>query len=131
MASAESLCDRVVMLAAGKTVFEGPIGAVRDGVAHGAVVVTTDPDALLAAAASVGGEALPMSRNAGRYQGLAQRWRVILPAHTTHPALVRALAEHGAPVLAFTPIKADLEGAFWELTQAATEAPRAEGRRAA
>jgi len=131
MAAAESLCDRVVMLAAGRTVFEGPIAAVRDGAAHGAVVVTTDPDALRAAAASVGGEARPMTRSADRYTGLAQRWRVILPAHTTHPALLRALAERGAPVLAFTPIKADLEGAFWDLTETAAEAPRPATRRAA
>jgi ABC-2 type transport system ATP-binding protein len=131
MAAAENLCDRVVMLSAGKTVFEGPIDAVRDGAAHGAVVVTTDREALIAAAASIGGEARPMTRHADRYNGLAQRWRVILPANTTHPALVRALAEFGAPVLAFTPIKADLEGAFWELTGPAAETATADAKRAA
>ena len=72
-----------------------------------------------------------MTRYADRYTGLAQRWRVILPARTTHPALVRALAESGAPVLAFTPIKADLEGAFWELTGPAADAAPAGQRHAA
>ena len=123
MAAAESLCDRVVVLSAGRTVFEGPTGAVRERAAHGAVVVTTDAGALMAAAASVGGEARPMTPEAARNDGSAQRWRVILPAQTTHPALLRALAECGAPVLAFTPIKADLEGAFWELSEPADAGP--------
>jgi hypothetical protein len=35
------------------------------------------------------------------------------------------MAEHGASVLAFTPIKADLEGAFWALAEAPLPARRA------
>jgi ABC-2 type transport system ATP-binding protein len=131
MAAAESLCDRVVVLAAGRTVFEGPIEAVRDGAAHGAVIVTSDAAALCEAADAIGGEARPMAPGAPRTDGAAQRWRVIMPAHVTHPALLRALAERGAPVLAFTPIKADLESAFWDLTQPAAEASAADARRAA
>ena len=131
MAAAESLCDRVVMLAAGRTVFEGPIEAVRDGAAHGAVVVTPDTDALIDAAAAIGGEARPLSSAAAMGAEAAQRWRVVMPAHVTHPALLRALAERNAAVLAFTPIKADLEGAFWELTEAKVAAPATATRRAA
>jgi hypothetical protein len=39
---------------------------------------------------------------------------------------MRALAERGAAVLAFTPIKADLEGAFWGLTHEAPDAAPAD-----
>ncbi len=114
MAVAESLCDRVVMLADGRTVFEGSLAEAAERAAHGAVVVTTDAAALAEAARAVGGSLQPMAGEAGGASG-ARRWRVALPAHVTHPALLRALAERGAPVLAFTPIKSDLEAAFWDL----------------
>jgi hypothetical protein len=64
-------------------------------------------------------------------EGEAVRWRVVLPANVTHPALLRALAEHSAPILAFTSIKSDLEGAFWDLTSASRPAASPQGRRAA
>ena len=111
MSAAESLCDRVVMLAGGRTVFEGPLTQAAEGAPHGAVVVTSDDAALVAAARSVGGEAHPMSERIGE----ATRWRVVLPPQVTHPALMRALAEHAVPLFAFEPIKADLEAAFWNL----------------
>ena len=124
MAVAEALCDRVVMLSDGRTVFEGPVSAAAERAAHGAVVVTTDPIALAEAAKAVGGEVRPMTAAdgaAGSAEGGARRWRVLLPSHVPHPALLRALSERGAPVLAFTPIKADLEGAFWDLARPSAE----------
>jgi ABC-2 type transport system ATP-binding protein len=124
MAVAEALCDRVVMLSDGRTVFEGPVSAAAERAAHGAVVVTTDPMALAEAAKAVGGEVRPMTAAdgaAGSVEGGARRWRVLLPSHVPHPALLRALSERGAPVLAFTPIKADLEGAFWDLARPSAE----------
>ena len=113
MAVAESLCDRVVMLSHGRTVFEGSIAEAAGRASHGAVVVTTDAAALADAALAVGGSLHPMAGEASGAE-TACRWRVALPAHVTHPALLRALAERGAPVLAFTPIKSDLEAAFWD-----------------
>jgi hypothetical protein len=47
---------------------------------------------------------------------------VVLPREVTHPALMRALAERGVPIFAFEPIKADLEGAFWNLAEGALAA---------
>ncbi len=111
MTAAETLCDRVVMLAGGRTVFEGPLAEASDLAPHGAVVVTSDEAALIAAARSVGGEVRPMTGGIGE----AGRWRVVLPKQVNHPALVRALAEFSVPILAFEPIKANLEGAFWDL----------------
>jgi ABC-2 type transport system ATP-binding protein len=112
MAAAEQLCDRAVVLAGGRTVFEGALAEAAERAPHGAIVVTTDEAGLIAAATRVGGEARPMAGAMGE----AIRWRVVLPRHVNHPALMRALAEEEVGILAFEPIKADLEGAFWALS---------------
>jgi hypothetical protein len=116
------------MLAGGRTVFEGPLEEASQRAPHGAVVVTADDAGLVAAAESIGGVARPMSARIGD----AVRWRVILPRQVTHPALMRALAERSVPIFSFEPIKADLEGAFWDLAAAAPrQAEVAPTRRAA
>ncbi len=128
MAAAQGVCDRVVMLAAGRTVFEGTLGDVAKRAPHGAIVDTADAEGLLAAAASLRAEARPLAGGVGQ----AQRWRVVLPREITHPALMRALAEHEVPIFTFQPIKPDLEGAFWDLAaEPAAEAQTAPLRRAA
>jgi len=114
MAAAQAQCDRIVMLAGGRTVFEGTIDEAARRAPHGAVVVTSDAEALLAAAAATGGTAHQLASAIGD----ASRWRVVLPPEVTHPALMRALAERGASILTFHPIKADLEGAFWDMASA-------------
>jgi len=113
MAAAESICDRVVMLAAGRTVFEGLLPDAAALAPHGAIVVTSDGEGLAAAASAVGGKVFPL----GSVNAEAMRWRVVLPRHVTHPALVRALAERNVPLLNFQPIRPGLEGAFWQLAE--------------
>ena len=125
MPAAETLCDRVVMLAAGRTVFEGPLAEATGRAPHGVVVVTSDAAGLMDAAAAVGGEARPMALGEAARIGESARWRVILPREVTHPALMRALAERGVPIFAFEPIKPDLEAAFWDLASAPAERRRA------
>ena len=115
MAAAEAVCDRVVMLADGRTVFEGPLDEASDLAPHGAVVVTADLAGLRAAADALGAEIAPMSLS----QGGSGRWRVLLPEHVPHPALIRALAEQQVSIQAFEPIKADLAGAFWQIASPA------------
>lgn len=122
MTAAEKICDRVVMLSAGRTVFEGAVLEAAALSPHGAEVVTSDVEGLAAAARSVGGHAVPLAGGMGE----AGRWRVVLPRHVTHPALVRALAEHGVPLFNFQPIEASLESAFWQLAE-----PKAAQSRAA
>jgi ABC-2 type transport system ATP-binding protein len=121
MASAEKVCDRVAILSGGCTVFEG---AVPDAAAlspHGAEVVTAEAKRLAVAAESVGGHVVPLAGGIGE----AGRWRVVLPRHVTHPALVRALAEHGVPFFNFQPIEPSLESAFWQLAEPRTTKSRA------
>ena len=127
MAAAETLCDRVVMLAGGRTVFEGAIAEASERAPHGAVVVTADQAGLMSAAAAVGGQAHPLAGAIGE----AARWRVVLPREVTHPALMRALAERGVPIFTFQPIKADLEGAFRDLASIPALPASGEVRRAA
>ncbi|HET9159729.1 MAG TPA: ATP-binding cassette domain-containing protein [Caulobacteraceae bacterium] len=121
MAVAERLCDGVVILAGGKTVFQGAVASAVDQAANGAYV-TAPPDAPIPdIAARLGGRAEPM----GAQIGEAVRWRVILPREVGHVALTRAMAEREVALFGFEPIKADLEGAFWSLAGAvqASEAP--------
>lgn len=113
MAAAETICDRVVMLSAGRTIFEGPVLDASALAPHGAIVVTADAKGLDAAARALGGHIAPVAGGMGD----AARWRVILPRQITHPVLIRALAEHGVPIFAFEAIKPGLEGAFWHLAQ--------------
>jgi ABC-2 type transport system ATP-binding protein len=111
LAAAETLCDRVVILSGGRTVFEGSVADATQMATHGALVTCPDPAGLLEAVAQVGGSASPL---AGRV-GEAVRWRVVLPRHVTHPVLLRALAEREVTIYGFEPMKTDLEGAFWRL----------------
>lgn len=120
MAAAEGVCDRVVMLSEGRTVFEGPLPEASALAPHGAIVVTTDAAGLAAAAEMVGGHIQPLTKG----EHGAGRWQVVLPRHVTHPALVRALADCSVPVFAFQPIERNLEGAFWQLATAGSDARR-------
>jgi ABC-2 type transport system ATP-binding protein len=122
MAAAEKICDRVVMLSAGRTVFEGAMPDAAALSPHGAEVVTADVKRLTAAARSVGGHVVPLAAGMGE----AGRWRVVLPREVTHPALVRALAHFEVPIFNFQPIETCLESAFWNLAE-----PRAAESRAA
>jgi len=127
MSSAQGVCDRVVMISGGRTVFDGPTADAAERAPHGAVVVTTNPRALHEAVAAVGGHAHPMPSRLGE----AGRWRVVLPLQAPHPAFVRAMAEAQVPVASFEPIKADLEGAFWQLSAEAASSATVEVRNAA
>jgi ABC-2 type transport system ATP-binding protein len=111
MAAAERLCDEVVIVAAGRTVFAGEVAAAAEQAGHGVYVTTADSGALKAAVEAMGGTAQPFASQFGD----ALRWRVMLPAHVPHVALMRALAERQVAIQGFEPIRADLEGAFWSL----------------
>ena len=65
MAAAEKVCDRVVMLSAGRTVFEGAVPDAAALAPHGAEVVTAEAEGLAAAAASVGGHVIPLAGGMG------------------------------------------------------------------
>ena len=111
MAVAERLCDEVVILAEGRTVFEGALASATAHAANGAFVVTPHDAPIPDIAAALGGRAEPL----GAQIGEAVRWRVTLPAGVSHVALIRAMAGREVEIFGFEPMKADLEGAFWSL----------------
>lgn len=113
MAVAERLCDRVAVLAGGRTVFEGAVAEAALHAPNGAFVTLDDAAALLEVCARLGGEARPFDGAMGR----AMRWRVLLPADVSYVALMRALAERELAIHGFEPIEPDLEGAFWALSE--------------
>jgi ABC-2 type transport system ATP-binding protein len=113
MAAAESVCDRVVILSAGRTIFEGSLPDAAALSPHGAVVVTAEAMKLAAAAEAIGGYVVPMTAGLGE----AGRWRVVMPREVTHPALIRALATYEVPIFNIQPIEANLESAFWNLAE--------------
>ena len=118
MAAAERLCDEVVIVADGRTVFQGPVEAAASHAPHGVYVTCGDEAGLAAVVRKLGGEAHAFPGKMGE----ALRWRVLLPATVPYPALMRAMAEASLPVQGFEPMRADLEGAFWSLSTARREA---------
>lgn len=113
MSVAERLCDRVVMLSQGRTVFEGAVEDAAAHAPHGAHVTLTDGGALQKVVAGLGGEAHAFPTKLGE----AQRWRVLLPPNVPYVLLMRALAEHQLTVHGAEPIEPSLEGALWALSQ--------------
>lgn len=111
MAAAERLCDKVVIISDGRTVFEGAVAEAAAKAPHGVYVTCSDDEGLLAVTAQLGGTAQPFSGKIGE----ALRWRVLLPEQVPYPTLMRAMAERQLPVQGFEPIQPDLEGAFWSL----------------
>jgi ABC-2 type transport system ATP-binding protein len=114
MAAAEGFCDRVVMLADGRTVFEGTLAEASQAGARGAIVATGDAAGLRATMAEIGGQIRPLPSAIGE----DPRWRVVLPAHVTQAALTRALSQRGVSLSALQPAKPDLETAFWNFAAA-------------
>jgi len=117
MSVAERLCDRVVILSGGRTVFEGPVEDAARHAPNGAYVTVDDDQALLEVVARLEGSAQPFPGKMGQ----ALRWRVLLPEGVAPVALMRALAEREMALHGFEPILANLEGAFWALSEKAPE----------
>jgi ABC-2 type transport system ATP-binding protein len=111
MSAAERLCDQVVIVSEGRTVFQGAVAEVAAHAPHGVYVTCDNDAALLEIVAALEGEAQAFPGKMGE----ALRWRVLLPQHVPYPALMRALADRQLGVHGFDPIQSDLEGGFWSL----------------
>ena len=122
MKSVDTVCDRVVMLADGCTVFEGDTASAAAYAPHGVIVISSHPEALKAAARSVGASV----NSLGGASAEAARFQVVLPRSVTHPALLRALSEYQVPIHGFEPFSAGVEGAFLQLATAQAAERRAE-----
>jgi len=110
MEHAERLCDRIVLMARSRKVFDG---RVEDALAvvPRQVTVETPPDADLA---SVVG-ALGSVERVGTSDDGAAVWRILLAAGADAQALLRRLVESGVKLSRFEPLRPHLHDAFVRL----------------
>ncbi|MCL4138520.1 UNVERIFIED_CONTAM: hypothetical protein GTU68_020946 [Idotea baltica] len=117
MEHAERLCDRIVMMARGRKVFDGSLPEAFSALGNGARIAVTDGYDLAAALKPRGFEAVrdPQS-DAGEW------WRVALPGGQDAQDALRAAIEAGAPIAGFAPEEARLRDVFVSLAGEADKA---------
>ncbi|MBA4801424.1 MAG: ATP-binding cassette domain-containing protein [Euryhalocaulis sp.] len=114
MEHAERLCDRILLLSKGRTVFEGAVSAALDA-APRRVFVETDADVDVAALTA----AIPGASAAreGEAETEGVRWRVDLPEGASTQPVLHAFVDKGAPLRMFEPMRTHLHDAFVELVE--------------
>ena len=110
MEHAERLCDRIVMMARGRKVFDGTLPEAFATLDKGASLEVEEGFDLAAALAPKGFEA---QRAADRGHGDA--WRITLPKGVGPQDALRAAIEAGAPITGFAPDEARLRDVFVSL----------------
>ena len=109
----ETLCDRVVILRAGRVVAEGPLDRLLDG-GHG--------DSAGEIVARVSGPLLLPTEFAGvAIEPLGSRVRIVVPDSTRMNALVAWLAGHGVEIVSLSRERRSLEDLFMAMFQDAHE----------
>ena len=119
MEHAERLCDRIVMMARGRKVFDGTLEDAYAGLGRGARI-NIEPGFDLAAAMR------PKGFEAQRTidKGPGESWRVTFGPGLGAQDALRAVLESGAPVLGFQPEEARLRDVFVSLVGEAELAGR-------
>jgi ABC-2 type transport system ATP-binding protein len=122
MEHAERMCDRIVLIAQGRKVFEGAVGEAL-ALEPRAALLGAEPGFDLAAVLARAGfvlEALPAEAD-------GPRWRVRLDGADASRRLLSAAVSAGAPLTLFEPAKPSLHQAFVRLVgaQAAPPVPEA------
>ncbi|MGA1342222.1 MAG: ABC transporter ATP-binding protein [Hyphomonas sp.] len=110
MEHAERLCDRIVMLARGRKVFDGTLDAAYARLGQGARMAVEHGFDLAAALAPKGFEA-----HRAADKGPGDSWRVVLPDGRGAQEALRAALETGAPIVGFQPEEARLRDVFVSL----------------
>ena len=110
MEHAERLCDRIVMMARGRKVFDGTLPEAFATLDKGASLEVEQGFDLAAALTAKGFEA---HRTADRGHGDA--WRIALPKGAGPQDALRAAIEAGAPITGFAPDEARLRDVFVSL----------------
>jgi len=110
MEHAERLCDRIVMLARGRNVFDGTLDAAYATLGQGARMAVEHGFDLAGALGPKGFEA---QRAADK--GPGDSWRVMLPKGRGAQDALRAALETGAPIVGFQPEEARLRDVFVSL----------------
>ncbi|MBA3070323.1 MAG: ATP-binding cassette domain-containing protein [Hyphomonas sp.] len=107
MEHAERLCDRIVMMARGRKVFDGTLEAAYETLGQGARIAVEHGFDLAGALAPKGFEA-----HRAADKGPGDSWRVDMPKGRGAQDVLRAALEAGAPILGFQPEEARLRDVF-------------------
>ena len=121
MQHAERLCDRIVLMARGRKVFDGKVEealAVVPRQVDLAVVGEADLTALLAPFGQV-------TRLGPDSEGI-EGWRVVLEGRAQPQDLLKACVEAGITLARFEPLRPHLHDAFVQLVSGSADAPRQE-----
>lgn len=110
MEHAERLCDRIVMMARGRKVFDGTLDDAFASLGRGARIAVAEGFDLAAALAPGGFEAHRATET-----GPGDGWRISLPRGTGAQDALRAAIDAGAPIVSFAPEEARLRGVFVSL----------------
>ncbi|KCZ92443.1 ABC transporter ATP-binding protein [Hyphomonas johnsonii] len=110
MEHAERLCDRIVMMARGRKVFDGTLGDAYGALGHGARINVETGFDLAAALAPKGLAAHRMPDD-----GHGDAWRISLPKGVGAQDALRAAIEASAPIVGFAPEEARLRDVFVSL----------------
>jgi ABC-2 type transport system ATP-binding protein len=110
MEHAERLCDRIVMLARGRKVFDGTLDAAYATLGQGARMAVEHGFDLAGALGPKGFEA-----QRAVDKGPGDSWRVMLPKGRGAQDALRAALETGAPIVGFQPEEARLRDVFVSL----------------
>ncbi len=126
MEHAERLCDRIVLLAQGRKVFDGQVEEALARVPR-RVFLETDPGVDLAAAVSVSGARIAQEPAPGAADGRSV-WRADLADGADAQNLLRACVDAGVALRRFEPVRAHLHDAFVHMVgeAAAGDVARAE-----
>lgn len=109
MEHAERLCEKIVMMARGRKVFDGTLDEAFAALGRAVHIGVADGFDLNTALASKGFEAVPES----------DHWRVSLKQDQTSQDALRATLDLGAPITSFTPQEARLRDVFVSLVSEA------------
>ncbi len=113
MEHAERLCDRILLIAGGKSAFEGTVNEAL-ALAPSVAILETDGAFDLAAALAPKGFRIAFERE----EHGAKRWRADLEGRDGSRRLLAACVEAGAPLSLFEPARASLHEAFVALVGA-------------
>jgi ABC-2 type transport system ATP-binding protein len=107
MEHAERLCDRILLIAQGKTAFEG---TVRDALALAPSLAVIETDGSYDIAPVLGPRGFTWTEEQGEHGN--RRWRVRIENGHNARQLLQACVEAGAPLSLFEPARASLHEAF-------------------
>lgn len=107
MEHAERLCDRIVLIARGRKVFEG---AVQDALALAPSTALLETDGAFDLAAALGPRGFTIESDGEEHGN--RRWRAKLDGANASRRLLAACVEAGAPLSLFEPARASLHEAF-------------------